>query len=132
MGIGFGLAIEDQMVGAPYFYLSGYGLKGHEINYDSLAPLTYGNWKVTEGWKGAVLPLSLLADQNHQTQTGMVNTFLQAAANHFLLIAPLFRGGNLLEDEAWSWDGGMSKQKFLRVKRMTRKRYTVLKLEFKT
>lgn len=61
--IGFGWAMQDDMVGEPYFYYSAYGLYGHTIDYSSTAPLTDGKW-FTENWKGAVLPLSKV---NHQS-----------------------------------------------------------------
>lgn len=62
-GIGFGLAMQDDMVGAPYFYYTAYGLNGHTIDYSSPPPLTVGKW-FTENWKGAVLPLPKVNQQS--------------------------------------------------------------------
>lgn len=56
MGYGFGWAMKDSMIGEPYYYLSGYALRG-ELNYSKLSELDFGFWKQTEHWKGAVLPL---------------------------------------------------------------------------
>jgi len=62
ISLGFGLAMEDSMVGAPYFYFSGYGLNGNEIEYSKMTPPSVGKWVITEHWKGAVLPLSDLTE----------------------------------------------------------------------
>jgi len=62
-GIGFGLAMQDDMVGEPYFYYSAYGLNGHTIDYSSTPPLTEGKW-FDENWKGAVLPLHRVNQQS--------------------------------------------------------------------
>jgi len=62
IALGFGLAMEDSMVGAPYFYFSAYGLKGNEIDYSKMAELSFGRWIVAENWKGAVLPLPELTE----------------------------------------------------------------------
>ena len=77
VGIGFGLAMQDDMVGAPYFYLSGYPLKG-KVDYAKTPDLKYGKWMVTENWKGAVLPLTNI-DLEHNEQTQVTNFALQAA-----------------------------------------------------
>ncbi|MBS1518191.1 MAG: hypothetical protein JSS91_08890 [Bacteroidetes bacterium] len=57
-GIGFGLAMQDGIVNNPYYYFSGYGLNGHNMNFDLTGKLKYGSWIITENWKGAVLKLS--------------------------------------------------------------------------
>lgn len=62
IALGFGLAMEDSMVGAPYFYFSAYGSKGHEIDYSKMTELNFGKWKITENWQGAVLPLPELTE----------------------------------------------------------------------
>ncbi len=58
MGVGFGLAMEDTMVGAPYFYLSAYP-EGIEIEYKNM-PAGKWNWELTDHWKGSVLSLNAL------------------------------------------------------------------------
>lgn len=61
LGIGFGLAMEDAMLGEPYFYLSAYS-SGAVINYENLPVLDSGKWIAGEYWNGAVLPLSEFKD----------------------------------------------------------------------
>ncbi|GAB4301378.1 MAG: hypothetical protein Kow0098_29500 [Ignavibacteriaceae bacterium] len=65
-GIGFGLAMKDEMVGEPYFYFSGYGLNEHAVDYTRAKPLSKGRW-ITEGWKGGVLPLSQADEESIYT-----------------------------------------------------------------
>ncbi len=61
-GIGAGLAMEDSLAGAPYFYISGYtGEK--QINYDNVMPLTEGKWIKEGSWKGAILPVTHLKNK---------------------------------------------------------------------
>lgn len=74
MGIGFGLAMADDMAGGPYFYLAGY-LSDGEIDYADAAPLDAGEWK-TGTWKGAVLPLTDIA--------GALNTFIVQTTQWYL------------------------------------------------
>lgn len=56
IGVGFGWAMADDMVGEPYFYFSVYGLKDHTIDYSTVATLSRGKWILGEQWNGAVLP----------------------------------------------------------------------------
>ena len=72
--------MSDSLLNEPYFYLSGYGLNGTEIDYSSMNTLEYGNWIVTENWKGAVLPLS---DFNNEPNE-LINLFLNDAVKWFL------------------------------------------------
>ncbi|GAA4272760.1 hypothetical protein U6A24_08400 [Aquimarina gracilis] len=56
MSIGLGLAIPDSVVNDYYLYISGY--HGHDaVDTSNFNSLTIGNW-YTEGFKGAVLPVS--------------------------------------------------------------------------
>lgn len=57
LGIGFGLAMKDEMAGAPYFYMSGYPKEG-KLVYEVLPDLGLGRWEITEGFKGAILPIT--------------------------------------------------------------------------
>lgn len=59
IGIGFGLAMEDEMAGQPYFYLAGYPSQG-AIDYSELPRLPRGRWEIEKQWKGAILPLDEL------------------------------------------------------------------------
>lgn len=56
-GLGFGLAMEDSLVGEPYFYLAAYASNSN-ISYSGLSTLSTGRWETETAWKGAVLPLS--------------------------------------------------------------------------
>lgn len=78
LGIGFGLAMEDQMAGAPYFYMAGYGLQS-PISYDQLDHLSFGRWEISPHWNGAILPLNEL-DENPLSGA----QFIQEALNWFL------------------------------------------------
>jgi hypothetical protein len=80
LGLGFGLAMEDRMVGSPYFYFSANGLNDHIIDYSSISEPTSGQWIINDSWKGAVLPLSDLQEAGPDT----INGFLREATNWFL------------------------------------------------
>lgn len=67
IGIGFGMAMEDAMVGAPYFYVSGYALANNAIDYTQKPNLSNGDWKIGEHWKGAVLSLNNLGSDANAT-----------------------------------------------------------------
>lgn len=57
LGIGFGLAMEDKMVDAPYFYMTGYPIEG-KLTYQDLPELGFGKWEITKGYNGAILPIT--------------------------------------------------------------------------
>ena len=57
MGLGFGLAMRDDMVGTPYFYLSVYALGNGPVHYDAATELVFGSWISEKNWQGAVLRL---------------------------------------------------------------------------
>jgi len=61
MGIGFGLAMEDQMAGAPYLYMSGYPSTG-ELDFSTTKELAFGKWILSEYWNGAIITLEELDD----------------------------------------------------------------------
>jgi len=56
LSLGFGLAMEDPIAGAPYFYLSAYGRDGSVLQVDNMKPLSAGQW-VSGAWSGAILPI---------------------------------------------------------------------------
>lgn len=80
IGIGFGLAMEDSLVGAPYFCFSGYGLNGYTIDYTNIDELKIGKWIVEENWKGAVLPLHDLEG----TKPDKMALFQECVVSNFL------------------------------------------------
>ena len=57
IGLGFGLAMQDSMIGTPYYYFAAYGLAGQVIELDRAVSLTQGRWIREDHWKGAVLEL---------------------------------------------------------------------------
>jgi hypothetical protein len=59
MGLGFGLAMEDQMAGAPYFYMTAYPKKGSLV-FQNLPESPAWKWESGDHWKGALLPLPQL------------------------------------------------------------------------
>ncbi len=80
IGIGFGLAMEDSLVGAPYFYFSGYGLNGYTIDYTNFQVLEIGKWIEEENWKGAILSLQDLKG----TKPDKVALFQECVISNFL------------------------------------------------
>lgn len=83
MGIGFGLAMEDDIGGSPYLYITGYPAEGN-LNYTGLPEPGSGTWKTGEGWKGAVLPLDRIDRMHKDNLKGGVKTFLLTALDWFL------------------------------------------------
>lgn len=83
LGLGFGLAIEDVMVGQPYFYLSGYN-QVTPLSYENPEQLTYGSWETQGQWKGAVLPLEELTAISAEQSERIVRRFIQEATDWFL------------------------------------------------
>ena len=80
VGLGFGLAMQDNMIRNPYFYYSAYGLNDHEIDLTKTKALTQGKWIVEDHWKGAVLEMSMANRQNLFTFLKEVTTFYLASA----------------------------------------------------
>lgn len=84
LGLGFGMAMEDTMVGTPYFYLSGYPLQG-DINYTHIPKLIHGKWEIGENWNGAVLPLQEIAHLNSEQARKIIIRFIKNTSNWFLV-----------------------------------------------
>jgi hypothetical protein len=83
LGIGFGLAIEDSMVGKPYFYLSG-SSSGNPIQYKGLPNLDSGKWVTGEHWNGAVLPLNEIYDLPRDVALNKIKDYMKQSADWFL------------------------------------------------
>lgn len=77
LGLGYGLAMKDGTLEEAYYYFTGYGLKGHEIDFDSVVELTVGTWAIGEQFKAAVLPLNDVDANN-------VSSFTREALNWYL------------------------------------------------
>ena len=84
IGIGFGLAMEDEMVGSPYLYLSGYP-QNENIDYSNVPVLKHGKWEIGEHWKGAVLPLPEIAQLSERQTREIIFNFIITVSSWFLL-----------------------------------------------
>lgn len=80
IGLGFGLAMKDEMAGGAYFYFAGYSLESSPIQYKKAEPLRFGRWETGENWKGAILPVSELADSPVNT----VQSFIIEVSEFYL------------------------------------------------
>ena len=77
IGIGFGLAMEDNMAGEPYFYLAGYP-KNEALNFENLPKSPTWKWELGEHWKGAILPVSVLEKASYaQTEKILSEYFMK-------------------------------------------------------
>jgi len=83
IGIGFGLAMEDDMAGAPYFYLAGYPAKG-KLSYLNLPEIDFGQWITASGWKGAVLPIDKIRNLKESDQQDAVSRYIAKGLQWFL------------------------------------------------
>jgi hypothetical protein len=61
-----GYTIADAVNDEPYFYLSGYASR-QPIDFAATQPLTTGKWLNTPSWQGAILPVSLVTDNEQVT-----------------------------------------------------------------
>jgi hypothetical protein len=80
LSFGFGLAMEDNMVGEPYFYFSAYGLNDSNVDYPVDLKLDLGHWIIREEWKGACLKLSEVSDAPNLK----IQSFLKQVLGYFL------------------------------------------------
>jgi hypothetical protein len=83
IGIGFGFAMEDSMVGAPYLYISGYP-KDRTIIYQNAPTSENWQWEISENWKGCVLPLPKLKDLAENDRNTVIADYLSATYHWFL------------------------------------------------
>lgn len=82
LGIGFGLAMKDDMAGNAYFYLSAYKSSG-SITYVDLPKLSRGRWETGE-WKGAILDLQEIPIGSTKQAVRIVTEFAKETTNWFL------------------------------------------------
>lgn len=82
LGVGFGFAMQDTIAQAPYFYMSGYALKG-KISYSTLPELQVGSWEIHDTWKGTILPLDHFAHLAYTDREGMINRFIRESYEAF-------------------------------------------------
>lgn len=83
LGLGFGLAMKDAMVGEAYFYMSGYAAES-PLEYQNLPPLSAGRWESSEQWKGAVLPVTDISDSSGEEARQVIRLFTKEALAWFL------------------------------------------------
>ncbi len=81
LGIGFGLAVKDDHVGAPYFYATCYPKVG-EADYSGINDLTYGRW-VVKDWHGAVLSLNDLQFESKKVTESIIHKFIDETMNWY-------------------------------------------------
>jgi len=61
-GLGFGLAMADNMMNEPYFYFSRYDLGENKFSWTNAPELSAGKWIIEESFRGALLPANQTAD----------------------------------------------------------------------
>jgi len=83
LGLGFGLAMDDTMVGQAYFYISGYNGES-PISYQNLKPLNSGRWIRGEQWNGAVLPLNEVSHSSSEEALKMIHLFIKETTDWFI------------------------------------------------
>lgn len=83
IGIGFGLAMEDEMVGIPYFYMSAYP-KNHEIDYTKIQESPEWKWFIREDWKGCILSLEVIQNQSEKAQYTTIANYFKKIYSWFL------------------------------------------------
>lgn len=83
LGLGFGLAMEDSMIGRPYFYMSGYNSES-PISYQNLNRLSVGRWETGEHWNGAVLALNSISATSNEEAIKTIQAFIKETASWFI------------------------------------------------
>jgi hypothetical protein len=83
LGLGFGLAMEDAMVGQPYFYMAGYPIHG-QIKYENLPEMEAGTWMISDKWKGSVLPLTELTNGSFSENRQVITDYLSKSINWYV------------------------------------------------
>lgn len=81
--LGFGLAMKDNMVEEPYFYMSGKAIHG-SLNYDELPEMEAGKWVITGKWNGSVLPISALSNGSFSENRHVIVDYLSKSVNWFV------------------------------------------------
>lgn len=84
IGFGFGLAMQDELVGAPYFYMAGYP-KQMNLSYNNLTDLGTAKWIVTDHWKGATFSLEACQQYTAEELKVLINRFIKHASSWYLV-----------------------------------------------
>jgi hypothetical protein len=80
IGLGYGLAMKDEMAGDAYYYFAGYSLNSSAIDYESINDLKFGQWEINKNWKGAILPISNLKENPSK----IIQTFIKEVSEFYL------------------------------------------------
>ncbi|PCJ66791.1 MAG: hypothetical protein COA58_04850 [Bacteroidetes bacterium] len=83
IGISFGLAMEDDMVDSPYFYMSGYPEKS-SLDFSKVSDLSLGRWQTVGEWRGAVLPLKGINSLSCKETDNAIDAFIKEDLKWFL------------------------------------------------
>jgi len=77
LGVGFGLAMQDEMANDSYFYMAAYP-ENFDIQYDNLPKGDNWKWIVNDNWKGAILGLKELDGKTYEERRGMLIDFIKS------------------------------------------------------
>ena len=80
----FGWAMQDGLLGQPYYYFSPYAKNDYAINWENLPDLDYGHWHISEEWKGAVLPMLIFYGVPNNQLGPILESFINGSTAPFL------------------------------------------------
>ncbi len=75
LGVGFGLAMNDQVVDQPYYYMSAYPKEG-AMDYGSIPQSQYWRMEYKEGWAGCILSLDDIENKEEQERRTILLDYL--------------------------------------------------------
>ncbi len=75
MGVGFGLAMNDQVVDQPYYYMSAYPKDG-SMDYSQIPQSDFWRMEVKENWSGCILSLDILEDKEEHERRQILLDYL--------------------------------------------------------
>ena len=79
LGIGFGLAMKDNMVKDAYYYMAAYP-ENYKIKYENLPKGEIWKWQLGEHWNGAILPLKSLEGMTREKKENHLSDYMQSAS----------------------------------------------------
>lgn len=83
LGLGFGLAMKDEMIEHPYFYMTGRRIHG-QLKYENLPEMEAGRWEMNDKWKGSVLPLTALSNGSFSENRQVITDYLSKSITWFV------------------------------------------------
>ena len=83
LGLSFGLAMKDELVEEPYFYMCGKAVRG-SLKYEQLPELEGGKWIINGKWNGSVLPISMLRNGSFSENRQVITDYLSNSVNWFM------------------------------------------------